>query len=61
MISRLTALAATFAILATASLAYATSVHHAAIAAPAAAAKQVRIVQLERVVITAKRADYAAR
>ena len=61
MISRLTALAATFAILATASLAYAASAHHAPTAAPAAAGKQVPVVQLERVVVTAKRADYAAR
>ena len=58
MISRLTTLAATFAILATASLAYAASAHHAPTAAPA---KQVRVVQLERVVVTAKRDDYAAR
>ena len=60
MISRLTALAATFAILATATLSYATSVHQATPVAPAAEAKQVRIVQLERVVVIAKRADYLA-
>ena len=60
MISRLTALAATFAILTTASLTYAASTHLAAHSTPSAS-KQVRIVQLERVVITAKRADSAAR
>jgi hypothetical protein len=60
MISRLTALAATFAILATATLTYAASAHQATLAAPAAAAKSTRIVQLERVVVTAKRADYRA-
>jgi hypothetical protein len=53
MISRLTALAATFAILATASLTYAAGLHTGT---PAAAAKHtVRVVQLERVVVTAKR------
>lgn len=56
MISRLTALAATFAILATATLTYAASAHQATLNAPAVAAKQVRIVQLEPVVIIAKRA-----
>jgi len=62
MISRLTTLATVFAILGTASLGYAASVRQAAIAPPAAAAtKQVRIVQLERVVITAKRSDYLPR
>jgi hypothetical protein len=55
MISRLTTLAATFAVLATASLAYATGSHQAASVAPASAAKQVRVVQLQTVVITAKR------
>ena len=57
MISRLTTFAATFAVLATATLSYATTVHQAAVAAPVAAAKQVRIIELERVVITAKRLD----
>ena len=60
MISRLTALAATFAILTTASLTYAASTRLATLSTPSAS-KQVRIVQLERVVITAKRADSAAR
>lgn len=61
MISRLTATAATFAILATASLSYATGSHQGTVAVPAASAKSVRIVQLERVVITAKRIDPALR
>lgn len=60
MISRLTALAATFAILTTGSLTYAASTHLATHSAPSAA-KQVRVVQLDRVVITAKRADSAGR
>ena len=66
MISRLTTFSATFAILATATLSYAASVRHATSAAPAAitatasAAKPMRIVQLEHVVVTAKRADYMA-
>ena len=57
MISRLTAFAATFAILATATLSYATAVHQAVVAAPPVAAKQVRIIELQRVVVTAKRLD----
>jgi hypothetical protein len=56
MISRLTAFAATFAIVATGTLTYAASAHQAALAAPhTATAKAVRVVQLERVVIVAKR------
>jgi hypothetical protein len=55
MISRLTTLAALFSVLATASLTYAgTTQHHAATSAPVVA-KQIRIVQLQPVVITAKR------
>ena len=65
MISRLTASAAVFAVLATATLSYATGSHQAGIAAAAAAtattAKQVRIVQLEHVVVTAKRLPQAIR
>ena len=61
MISRLTVLATTFAILASASLTYATSAHRAATPSPVAVAKQVRIVELERVVITAKRLNAATR
>lgn len=60
MISRLTAFAATFAILATASLSYATGSNQNVVAAPAATAKAVRVVQLETVVITAKRLNSAA-
>ena len=58
MISRLTASAAVFAILATATLSYATGSHQAGIASTA---KQVRIVQLEHVVVTAKRLPQAIR
>jgi hypothetical protein len=54
MISRLTALAATFAVLATASLAFAANAHQGRVVATAAA-QQVRVVQLERVVVTTKR------
>jgi hypothetical protein len=56
MISRLTLSAVIFAIIGTASLAFAATVRHPTIEAQAAA-KPVRIVQLERVVITAKRAQ----
>lgn len=52
MISRLTAFATVFSVLAAASLTYAASAQQAV---PVAAAKQVRIVQLERVVVVAKR------
>ena len=55
MISRLTLSALVFAVIGTASLAFAASAHQAALAAPAAAAKPVRVVQLERVVVVAKR------
>ncbi len=55
MISRLTALAAVFSVLATATLTFASSAQHSAVSAPVAAAKHVPIYQLERVVITAKR------
>ena len=58
MISRLTTLATAFAILGTASLGYAASARQATVTSPPAATKQVRIVQLERVVVTAKRSDY---
>ena len=61
MISRLTALAATFAIVATGTLSYAASAHQAALAAPAATAKTLRVVQLERVVVVGKRSDSTAR
>ena len=52
MISRLTTIATAFAVLATASLTYAAGMQRGT---PTAVAKQVRIVQLERVVVVAKR------
>jgi hypothetical protein len=61
MISRLTACAATFAVLATASIAFAASTQHSPLASTSVAAKPVRIVQLERVTITAKRLAPEAR
>ena len=60
MISRLTLSAVIFAIIGTASLAFAASAHQAAVASQVAA-KQVRVVQLERVVVTAKRLPQASR
>jgi len=59
MISRLTAHAVIFAILGTASLAFAASLQQEASTNAAASAKPVRVVQLERVVITAKRLPQA--
>jgi hypothetical protein len=63
MISRLTASAATFAVLATASLTFAAGSHQQApIAQPAArtAAQEARVVQFETVVITGKRIAHDA-
>ena len=60
MISRLTAHAVIFAVLGTASLAFAASLQQEAPTVPSAT-KQVRVVQLERVVVTAKRLPQAAR
>lgn len=59
MISRLTLSALVFAVIGTASLAFAATVHQAAITT-SAAAKPVRVVQLERVVIVAKRLPQAS-
>jgi len=59
MISRLTAQAVVFAILGTASLAFAASLQQGASATPAA--KPVRVVQLEHVVVVAKRIPQAPR
>ena len=59
MISRLTALATTFAVITTASLAFATSAHQGRFDAPAAA-EHVRVVQLEPVVVVAKRIPKSA-
>ena len=56
IISRLTAVALAFAVLSTASLAVATTLRH-----DAPAAKPVRVVELERVVVTAKRLPREAR
>ena len=58
MTSRLTALAAAFAVLAAASLTYAAGAHQAA-AASTAGAKEVRVVHLDTVVVTGKRANAA--
>jgi len=61
MISRLTAHAVIFAILGTASLAFAASLQQdmSGTSAATTSAKPVRIIQLERVVITAKRLPQA--
>lgn len=61
MISRLTACAAAFAILATASLALAANSHQSTAATPGDVKKKVRVVQLERVVIIGKRSEQAPR
>ena len=55
MISRLTAFAATFAVLVTATLAFAASAPSHDAAAKAAAAQPMTVIQLERVVVTGKR------
>ncbi len=54
MISRLTLSALIFATIGTTSLAFAATVRHPAVDAPAAVT-QVRVVQLERVVVIGKR------
>jgi Flp pilus assembly protein CpaB len=59
MTSRLSAIALIFAVFSTASLAVATTLRHDAVNAPAA--KQVRVIELERVVVTAKRLPREAR
>ena len=61
MISRLTAVAAAFAILATASLAVAAGSRQVVSEATAAAKAPVRVVQLERVVVIGKRLPQAVR
>ena len=55
MISRLTAFAATFAVLVTATFAFATSSPSHDAAAKSAAAQPMKVIQLERVVVTGKR------
>ena len=57
MISRLTALAAVFSVLVTATLSFASSAHHTAVSAPVAAVRHIPVYQLERVVIVAKRVN----
>ena len=61
MISRLTAFAATFAVLATASIAFAASAQHEhlANAANVANAKSLPVVQLETIVVIGHRANLA--
>ncbi len=59
MTSRLSAIALIFAVFSTASLAVATTLHHNAPATTSA--KQVRVVELERVVVIAKRQPREAR
>ena len=61
MISRLSAFAAIFAVLATASIAFAASAQHESLATTAAAAKQQPIVQFETVVVTGRRANLAGK
>jgi len=56
MISRLTAFAATFAVLATASIAFAASTQHES---NTAAAKPLPVVQFETIVVTGHRATLA--
>jgi hypothetical protein len=56
MISRLTALAALFAVVTTATLAFAATSTQDQTAAAASTAKAMPVYQLERVVITGKRA-----
>ena len=60
MISRLTAFAATFAVLATASIAFAASAQQQSLSS-AAAARQLPLVQLETVVVTGHRTNLAGR
>ena len=61
MISRLTAYAATFAVLVTATLAFAASAPQRDVVAPGAHSQPIKVIQLERVVITGKRVATASR
>lgn len=61
MISRLSAFAAIFAVLATASIAFAASAQHESLASTATAAKPLPVVQFETVVVTGRRADLAGK
>ncbi len=58
MISRLSAFAATFAVLATASIAFAASAQQRSLS-EAAAAKSLPVVQFETIVVTGQRAKLA--
>ena len=58
IVSRLVAFAASLAIVAAASLAFTASAQQTA---PGASAKAVRVIQLEQVVVTAKRLQSSAR
>ena len=60
MISRLTAFAATFAVLATATLTFATAAQQPSVTR-VPQAKQMRVVQLETVTIISHRSDLAKR
>jgi len=59
MISRLSTFAAIFAVLATASIAFAASAQHENLGSNAAAAKPLPVVQFETIVVTGRRADLA--
>ena len=62
MISRFSLATAVFAVLATATLTYASALRTGAPLTPAAiSAKEVRVIQLEHVVVIGKRQDRAAR
>ena len=61
MISRLTAFAATFAVLVTATLAFAASAPQRDVVAPDARSQPIKVIQLERVLITGKRVAAASR
>jgi hypothetical protein len=60
MISRLTAFAATFAVLAAASIAFAASAHQSSVQAAAQSARAMPVVQLQTVVVTGHRSQLAA-
>jgi hypothetical protein len=55
MISRLTAFAATFAVVAAASIAFAASAHQSSMQAAAQSARALPVVQLQTVVVTGHR------
>ena len=61
MISRLTTFAAIFAVLATASIAFAASAQHENLGNNTAAAKALPVVQFETIVVTGHRANLAGK